>query len=77
MASPEKRQRPYWHLPTLHIDEAAQYLGVSLSQFNDQAQVHGLVSRKIMGRVLYRRADLDRLLADLWLGTDSSARGSR
>ena len=51
-----KAPRPYWVLPMLRVPEAAEYIGVSLSQFNDQAQVHGLRSCKIMGRVMYRRA---------------------
>jgi hypothetical protein len=69
-----KRRRPLDQVPTLTIDEAAEYIGVSVSQFRDQAPIYGLKSRKVMGRVMYRRADLDQMIEALWLDTESAQR---
>ncbi|MCA3000274.1 MAG: helix-turn-helix domain-containing protein [Rhodocyclaceae bacterium] len=64
--------RPLDQVPTLTIEEAALYLGVSTSQFRALAPVCGLVPQKIMGRIMYRRGDLDRYVEAQWQGIESA-----
>lgn len=42
----------------LTVIEAAHYAGVSVAQFNRHRKAYGITPRRFMGKVLYRKADL-------------------
>jgi hypothetical protein len=67
-----KPARPLDQVPTLTVDEAAAYIGVSVSQFRALAPICGLQPRKIMGRLLYLREHIDQYLEAQWQGTESA-----
>jgi hypothetical protein len=50
----------------LTVAEAAEFCGVSLSQFRAKAPVMGLRPFQFMGKLLYRVADLRMVLDSAW-----------
>ena len=46
----------------LTLDEAAFYAGVSSSQFRARAKTYGIHPRKFMGKMLYRKADIQQAI---------------
>jgi hypothetical protein len=50
----------------LTVAEAAEYCGVSVSQFRAKAPVAGLRPFPFMGKLLYRVADLRLVLDNAW-----------
>ena len=56
------------------IDDAAAYAGVSLSQWKKEVKNYNIRSFKFMGKRLYRKADLVRLLENAWQQSHGEAK---
>ena len=50
----------------LTVDEAAHYCCVSVSQFREHAKHYGLLPIRFMGRVIYRKNDLQGAIETEW-----------
>lgn len=61
-----RAQRLLSELDYLTTSEAAEYCRVSESQFRECAPAMGIRPFKMMGKVLYRKADLKSLLENAW-----------
>lgn len=48
------------------VPEAAHYCCVSIRQLQTHAQEYGIYSRTMMGKVVYRKSDIQRAMEILW-----------
>ena len=46
--------------------QAARYAGVSLSNFKQKADEYGIFPRRFMGKLLYRKVDIQRAIENQW-----------
>ena len=58
----------------LTVAESAHCCGVSQSQFRDKAPRYGLIPRMFMGKLLYRKKDLQAAIENEWLRLDGAGR---
>ena len=58
-------------------DQAARYAGVSLSQFRKLAAKQGIFPGDFMGKMLYRKTDLQRAIETSWQRSEFAANIAR
>lgn len=46
--------------------EAAHYACVSVSQFRDRREEYGIMPIRFMGKLVYRKTDIQRAIEDAW-----------
>lgn len=62
-----------------YLDEkrAARYAGVSVSQFRANAARHGILCVRPMGKKVYRKTDIQRMMEREWQRLESSTDAKR